>query len=182
MAWHCQRPNISYNEKKLFDEHYKTIFHTGYDPTSVSALNTWLLAIDDAWPNLTLNNALKAGRSYVKFHVLFAISALIAYVNKNPTSIVQPSATLQAAQAPGDVLPLAANCLENAMQAALNNAQVSGKVFSFQNWLKSVASVQGEQLVAGTTAGMLPSFPNGKVLEELLRVPASSFGTRWTAD
>ena len=29
MAWHCQRPNISYNEKKLFDEHYKTLIRTG---------------------------------------------------------------------------------------------------------------------------------------------------------
>src|SRR5207253_5773202 len=29
MAWHCQRPNISYNEKKLFDEYYKTLFRTG---------------------------------------------------------------------------------------------------------------------------------------------------------
>ena len=25
MAWHCQRPNVSANEKRLFDEHYKTI-------------------------------------------------------------------------------------------------------------------------------------------------------------
>jgi hypothetical protein len=182
MAWHCQRPNISYNEKKLFDEHYKTLFHTGYDPTSVFALNTWLLAIDDAWANLTLNNALKAGRAYVKFHLLFAVSAIVACVNKNPTSVVQPSATLKAAQSPGDVLPLAATCLENAMQSALNNAQVGGKVFSPQNWLKSVASVQGEQLVAGTIASMLPGFPNGKALEELLRVTANSLGTRWTAE
>ena len=40
MAWHCQRPNISYNEKKLFDEYYKTLFHTGYDPSSTLALQT----------------------------------------------------------------------------------------------------------------------------------------------
>ena len=54
------------------------------------------------------------------------------------------AATLKAAQQAGDVLPLAATCLENAMQAALNNAQVSGKVFSPQNWLKTVAeSPQG---------------------------------------
>jgi|SRR5579862_5580902 len=182
MAWHCQRPNISYNEKKLFDEYYKTLFHTGYDPAGVFALNAWLLAIDEAWANLTLNDALKAGRAYVKYHLLFAISAIIASVNKNPASVVVPAATLKAAQQPGEVLPLAATCLENAMQAALNNAQVSGRVFSPQNWLKSLASVQGEQLVAGTIAGMLPSFPNGKALEELLRVPANALAARWTAD
>jgi hypothetical protein len=41
MARHCQRPNISYNEKKLFDEYYKTRFRTGYDPGSILALQTW---------------------------------------------------------------------------------------------------------------------------------------------
>jgi hypothetical protein len=182
MAWHCQRPNISYNEKKLFDEYYRTLFHTGYDPAGAFALNAWLQGIDEAWGSLTLNDALKAGRSYVKYHVLFAVSAIIASVNKNPASVVLPAATLKAAERPGEILPLAATCLENAMQAAINNAQVSGRVFSPQNWLKSVASVQGEQLVAGTIAGMLPSFPNGKALEELLRVPATALATRWTAD
>lgn len=183
MAWHCQRPNISYNEKKLFDEYYKTLFHTGYDPVSVFALNTWLQAIDVAWQNLTLNDALKAGRSVAKYHILFAISAIIAGVNKSPVgSVVEPSATLMAAQQPGGILPLAANCLENAMTSAINSAQVSGRVFSPQNWLKTVASVEGEQLVAGTIAGMLPSFPNSKILEELLRVPPTAIGPRWTAD
>ena len=182
MAWHCQRPNISYNEKKLFDEHYKTLFHTGYDPASIFALNMWLRAIDDAWPSLTMNDALKAGRSYVKFHVLFAVSAIIASVNKTPSSVIEPSATVKAANLPGEVLPLAATCLENAMQAAINTAQVSNRVFSPQNWMKSLASVQGEQLVAGTIAGMLPNFPNGKALEDLLRVQATALSTRWTAD
>jgi hypothetical protein len=45
MAWHCQRPNIAYQERKLFDEYYKTLFHTGYDPASMLALQTWLNAI-----------------------------------------------------------------------------------------------------------------------------------------
>jgi hypothetical protein len=182
MAWHCQRPNISYNEKKLFDEYYKTLFHTGYDPASVLALQTWLNAIDEAWPNLALNDVLKAGRAYVKFHLLFSVSSIIAAVNKQPAHIVEPSATIRAAETPGDILPLAANCLENALQNALNQAQISGKVFSPQNWLKTNASVQGETLVAGTVAGMLPSFPNGKALLELLRVPASAMSNRWSAD
>jgi hypothetical protein len=182
MAWHCQRPNISANEKKLFDEHYKTIFRTGYDPASVLALQTWLNAIDDAWPNLALNDALKAGKSYVKFHVLFAVSALIAVTNKQPTMIPEPSMTMKTAQNPTDILPLAATCIENALQSALNQAQVSGRVFSPQNWLKSTASVQGEALVAGTVAGMLPSFPNGKILSELIRVPTNNFAPRWSAE
>jgi hypothetical protein len=182
MAWHCQRPNISYNEKKLFDEHYKTLFHTGCDPASILTLQTWLNAIDEAWPNLALNDVLKAGRAYVKFHLLFSVSSIIAAVNKQPTRVVEPGATLNAARSPGDILPLAANCLENALQAALNQAQISGKIFSPQNWLKTNASVQGETLVAGAVAGMLPGFPNGKPLLDLMRVPAAAMSDRWSAE
>jgi hypothetical protein len=182
MAWHCQRPNISYNEKKLFDEYYKTLFRTGYDPGSILALQTWLNAIDEAWPNLALNDVLKAGKAYVKFHLLFSVSSKIAAVNKQPTQVVEPSATFKAAQSPGDILPLAANCLENALQNALNQAQISGKVFSPQNWLKTNGSVQGETLVAGTVAGMLPGFPNGKALLDLTRAPATALSARWSAE
>src|SRR5207245_11561189 len=94
MAWHCQRPNISYNEKKLFDEYYKTIFRTGYDPASILALQTWLSAIDDAWQNLTLNDVLKAGRAYVKFHVIFAVSSITAALHNQPALVVTWSARL----------------------------------------------------------------------------------------
>jgi len=182
MAWHCQRPNISYNEKKLFDEYYRTLFHTGYDPASSLALQTWLNSIDDAWSNLPLNDVLKAGRSYVKFHLLFSISSIIAAVNKKPTRVPEPSATMRAADNPSKILPLAANCLENALNSALNQAQISGRVFSPQNWLKTNASVQGEMLVAGTVAGMLAGFPNGAALLELLRVPESAMHSRWSAE
>lgn len=182
MAWHCQRPNISYNEKKLFDEHYKTLFRTGYDPTSAFVLQTWLNAIEGAWPNLALNDVLKAGKTYVKYHLLFSLSAIIAIANKQPTLVVQPSATVKATEKMAELLPLAATCLENALQAALNQAQVSGKIFSPQNWLKSKASVEGQLLVAGTIAGMLAGFPNGGALLDAMRVPASACAPRWSAD
>jgi len=96
--------------------------------------------------------------------------------------VPEPSFTIKAAENPTDILPLAANCIENALQSALNSAQVSGRVFSPQNWLKSTASVQGETLVAGTIAGMLPGFPNGKALLELFKVPSNYFAPRWSAE
>ena len=68
------------------------------------------------------------------------------------------------------------------MLSALNQAQIGGKVFSPQNWLKTNASVQGEMLVAGTVAGMLPGFPNGKALLDLLRAPAGAMAPRWSAE
>jgi hypothetical protein len=182
MAWHCQRPNISYNERKLFDEYYKTLFRTGYDPASILALQTWLNAIEEAWPNLAMNDVLKAGRAYVKFHVLYSVSAIIANANKQTSTVIHPSYTLKAAENPSEILPLAANCVENALTSALGVAQSGGKVFSPQNWLKSNASVQGESLVAGTIAGMLPTFPNGKAIIEMLKAPLQAFAPRWSAE
>ena len=182
MAWHCQRPNIAHNEKKLFDEHYKTIFRTGYDPASILALQTWLNAIDKAWDNLNLDDQLRAGRAHVKFHLLFSISAILANVNKQPTMVVSPSHTLKASQSPAEILPLAATCLQNAFQSAYNEAVVSGRVFSPQNWLKSGASVTGQQLVAGAITGMLPSLPNSSALLQSLSAPTDVFTPRWSAE
>ena len=183
MAWHCQRPNISFNEKKLFDEYYKTVFRTGYDPANMLALQTWLNAIEGAWPNLALNDVLKAGRAYVKYHLLFSVSVIFAGVNKQPNAVIEPHYTMQAATLrAGEILPLAANCLENALQAALNTAQIAGKVFSPQNWLKSIQCVQGEMLVAGTVAGMLPGMPNSATLLEAMKAPLDAFHPRWSAD
>jgi AIPR protein len=182
MAWHCQRPSVSYNEKRLFDEHYKTLFRTGYNPKSIFALQTWLNAIEESWPNLALNDVLKAGKTYVKYHLLFAVSAIISQANKQPTLVVEPYATLKASEHANEILPLAATCLENALQSALQQAQINNKVFSPQNWLKTVSAVQGEMLVAGTLAGMLGTLPNGKNLLELMTAPAAAFAPRWSAE
>ena len=105
-----------------------------------------------------MNNELKAAKSLVKYHVLFAVSSLINAANKQATLVIAPRATTRALEASGDILPLAASCIENAMQSALIQAQAAGKVFSPQNWVKSNASPQGATLVAGTQAGMLPGF------------------------
>jgi hypothetical protein len=113
---------------------------------------------------------------------LYSVSAIIANANKQTSSVVQPSFTLKAAENPSEILPLAASCVENALSSALGVAQSGGKVFSPQNWLKSNASVQGESLVAGTIAGMLPTFPNGKAIIEMLKAPLQAFGSRWSAE
>lgn len=179
MAWHCQRPNISHNENKIFDEYYKTLFRTGYGPENMAALNGWIQAIDKAWPNLNMNNELRAARSQVRFHVLFAVSALIAATNKQPQAVVAPKDTLKALESASDILSMAATCVENAMQNALIQIQTANKVFSPQNWLKSNLSWQGETLVAGTQAGMLAGFPTGPALIDRMKAPSSAFSPRW---
>lgn len=182
MAWHCQRPNISYNEKRLFDEHYRTLFRTGYDPENILALQQWMNAIEEAWDNLSLNDVLKAGRTYVKFHILFAVSALIAQVNKQPSKVAQPNATPKALEVSALILPLAANCLEQALQTANTQSVASNKIFSPQNWLKTLACVNGQLLGAGMIAGMLPNMAGGKDLLDRMKAPATTFFERWSAD
>lgn len=49
----------------------------------------------------------------------------------------------------GEILPLQPIARRTRSNSALNQAQISNKVFSPQNRLKSNASVQGETLVAG---------------------------------
>ena len=182
MAWHCQRPNISHNENKIFDEYYKTLFRKDYSPASIAALNGWIQAIEEAWQNLNMNNELRAARSHVKFHILFAVSALIAASNKQPQTVVEPSATTEALNQASGILSMAATCVENAMQNALIQTQTAGKVFSPQNWLKSNSSWQGETLVAGTQAGMLSGFPTGPDLIEQMKARSTEFSPRWSAE
>jgi hypothetical protein len=182
MAWQCQRPNVAYNEKRLFDEYYKTLFRPDYDPLSILALQTWMNVIETSWQNLALNDALKAGKSYVRFHLLYAVSSLIAHASGQGDKVPYPSATLQMAQQyANDILPLAANCLNKALENAITDAQFAGRVFSPQNWAKSRGSVQGETLVASTIAGMLAGI-GGQAMVEKLKIPADRFGLRWSAE
>lgn len=181
MAWHCQRPNIAYNEKKLFDEYYKILFRTGYDPASIMALNRWTRAINDRWQNLPLNDTLKASKSYARFHVLFSLSSIIAAASGQPTKVPDPSATAAIAEHDYDLLiTQAANCLENAMLHARITAETDGKVFSPQNWMKSNHSVQGEMLVASTIAGILPNLAP-EIINSLV-IPTERLLSRWNAD
>jgi len=52
MAWNCQRPDIASNERRLFDEYYKTIFRPDYNPAGVLALQTWISKITAHWDSL----------------------------------------------------------------------------------------------------------------------------------
>lgn len=182
MAWHCQRPNISYNERRLFDEYYKLLFRADYDPKSILALQHWMSAIDRAWPNLSLNDALKAGKSYVKFHVLYAISSLIAHASAQGDKVPYPSATLELSRTTAaEILPLAVNCVNRAMEQANTQAQMSNKVFSPQNWCKALSSVQGETLVASTIIGMMPGLGAENMIAKL-KIGSDAFGLRWSAE
>src|SRR5205807_10402971 len=71
MAWHCQRPNIAYNENKLFDKHFEQLFRADYLPADIAGLNFWSRKVEERWDagDLPLNEALLASPSYSKYHM-----------------------------------------------------------------------------------------------------------------
>ncbi len=182
MAWQCQRPNIAYNERRLFDEYYKIIFRPDYNPAAVLALQSWNNKIGDNWNSLNLNDALSAGRSYVRHHILFSVSALISEASGQGGKVPKPEMTAQIASASAhELLPLAARCVNTAMETAKRDADLAGRVFSHQNWCKTNASFEGQKLVASTIIGMLPGL-GGAALLAKLKLPPGQFEARWAAD
>lgn len=185
MAWQCQRPNISYNEKKLFDELYKNVFKPDYNPVSILALKKWDTLIMENWEKLPLDDILKATKSYVRFHILYSISSLIAYANNQGDKVPFPSATLRIVEQSGkEILPFASTCLNQALKSANQQAQIAERIFSPQNWLKKNDSVNSEALVASTMVDMMEGMSSigGKNIKELLNVSPDQFELRWKAD
>ncbi len=184
LSWLCQRPNLASNEKRLFDEFYKTVFYPELDAQSILALRLWLGEIDKHWVNLDLNGAIKAVKGAARFHMLFVISQLVAHASNQSDKVPFPAATLGALQYSGLILAQAKGCMNQALQHALSQSQAAGKVFSPQNWLKGKSSVVDEQLVAGTIINVLKNMDARELAPVIasLQVPADRFSFRWVAD
>lgn len=184
ISWICQRPNLASNEKRLFDEYYKTIFHPELDPQSMLALRLWLVEIDNQWELLDLNQAIKAVRGAARFHMLFAISQLIAHASNQSDKIPSPAATIPALKYSGLVLAQAKGCLNQALAHAITQSEAASKVFSPQNWLKGKGAVSDEQLVAGTIVNVLKNMQSPELAPALssITLSADKFSSRWSAD
>jgi hypothetical protein len=185
IAWQCQRPNISYNEKKLFDESYKNVFKSGYDPVSMLTLNMWGSLIKEMWDTFNLEDVLKASPGYVRYHLLYAISSLIAYSNGQGDKVPFPSATLNIVKNHGkEILPFAVNCLNQALKSANQQFQAEGKIFSPHNWLKKNESANSEALVASTIVDLMGNMESmgGKNIKEILKIESDKFELRWKAE
>jgi hypothetical protein len=184
VAWQCQRPNLATNEKRLFDELYKTLFHTELDAQSMLALRLWLGEIDKQWPHLDINEAIKAVKGAARFHMLFIVSQLVAHASNQSDKVPLPAATMGALNYGGMVLAQAKQCLNQALQQALSQSMAAGKVFSPQNWLKGKTAVNDEQLVAGAIMNVLKGIntPEFAPVISSLTVPANKFYFRWSAE
>lgn len=188
VSWHSQRPNIAYNETKLFDKYFEQLFRRGeYEPEDILALHTWMKEVNKGWvdsnPN-GLNESLLAMKSYARYHQLYAISQCFAIASNQPQKVPKPSASLAKAQEGmlERICAMAAACLNAALESAVAEAQTANKVFSPQNWLKSKSCLSGIGSAIRMQLIMLPSAPGGKELKDSLVLPEKIFDERWAAD
>ena len=95
IAWHSQRPNISYSENKIFDKHFDQLFSKSreYAPENVYALSHWMQEVRKRWKKdnpLALNESLLAMQSYAPYHHLYAVSLCFCVANSIGQDVPDP--------------------------------------------------------------------------------------------
>lgn len=192
IAWHSQRPTISYSETKIFDKYFDQLFHKDYAPQKVQALHDLYGAIEKKWSKdnpIGLNDALLAMKAYAPYHHLYAISVIFCEINKMPESVPDPSAVfelLSKGELLDTVIEMAGNCLNAAFENASAEANEAGRIFSPQNWIKAKGSLKDIRNATRQTITFMKMYPQGKqqltVLQEKLAMGKELFEARWTAD
>jgi hypothetical protein len=193
VAWHSQRPNLSYGETKIFDKYFETLFkNKDYPPEDVAALNEWMNQVLELWiPEnpLNLNETLLAMRAYAPYHHLYAVAMCFSIANNSRDRVPSPSkAYAQAASLnmASELAKVAGSSLNMALEAAANEPQPSNRVFSPQNWIKTKACLAGINGAITNYYSMLPMMPGGteikKRLSDATALSAEDFADRWSAD
>ena len=194
IAWHSQRPNISYSENKIFDKHFEQLFSRSreYAPENVHALAHWMQELRKCWNKdnpLALNESLLAMQAYAPYHHLYAISLCFCVANNMGQGVPDPVVAYEKAASANLVNQIAViggTCLNSALEAAANEQQPANRVFSPQNWIKTTACLAGIRLAISQYFTMLPSMPGGlkqsQTLREALKMESDQFKERWAAD
>lgn len=188
MAWHSQRPNISYSETKIFDKYFEQLFKRDYTPDRIAALQDWMMALEPSWQKGNphgLNETLLAMRSYAPYHHLYAISMCFSVASKHLDRVPAPDVAWNRAQEKGIVewvVSIAATALNFALETAANEAQPGGKVFSPVNWIKTKTCLAGISQAISMQLMMMPNIPGGKEKRDSLILDATAFEYRWQAD
>lgn len=192
IAWHSQRPTISYSETKIFDKYFDQLFHREYAPEDVQALHTLFSTLLKKWDKknpMGLNETLLAMKAYAPYHQLYAISVVFCEINKMNDSVPSPSVALKKLESAGlldTIIETAGSCLNMAMETASSEAVDNGKMFVPQNWIKSKASLKDLRTAIKQYLASLKMMPGGKqILAQLnsgLMMEKEDFESRWTAD
>ena len=192
IAWHSQRPNLSYGETKIFDKYFDQLFRREYSPENVQALNVLFSTLYVKWDKdnpMGLNETLLAMKAYAPYHQLYAISVIFCEINKMNDSVPSPSVVLQKLNVAGlldTIVETAGSCLNMALETASSEASDSGKMFVPQNWIKSKTSLKDLRTAIKQYLASLKMMPGGKqILAQLnsnLDMDKEDFDSRWTAD
>lgn len=192
IAWHSQRPTISYSETKIFDKYFDQLFHKDYAPVKIQALRDLYFAVENKWNKdnpMGLNDALLAMKAYAPYHHLYAISVIICELNKMPESVPDPAEVynlLTENDLLDNVIEMAGNCLNMAFESASAEASENGRIFSPQNWVKAKGSLKDIRTATRSNFAALKSIPQTKqqiqLLQERLLMDKELFEARWTAD
>lgn len=191
IAWHSQRPTISYSETKIFDKYFNQLFYKDYEPVKMQALKEICDAISAKWtPDnpMNINAALLARKSYAIYHHMFAISMIFCQINNmHGESVPNPAIVLELLKNSGlfdQIVSLSGACLNNAFESASQEAQDNGKIFSPENWIKQKGSLKNIREAVRYQISSLKIF--NKVdfdnIERNLKMESSDFEERWSAD
>lgn len=192
IAWHSQRPTMSYSENRVFDVYFDQLFHREYGPEDVQALAELHKAILPYWePDSlkSLDENLITIKAYGPYHHLFAVSMVFCELNKMSEGVPSPSIALQKLKDSGlleQVVSLAGQCVSTALRLAVEEAASVNKPLNTQNWSKnknSLKEIRAQVRAALTPNIMWPgSVEQIKKYAEALHLPNEAFETRWTAD
>lgn len=192
IAWHSQRPNISYSETKIFDKYFEQLFRREYTPEKAQALNHWMREIQKVWVNqnpLGLNESLLAMKAYAPYHHLYAVSMCFAIANNQPDRVPNPHRCWERAtesKMAEEIIKISGISLNMALEAAANEPQPQNRVFSPQNWIKAKTCLAGINFAIRNYFNMLPMIPGGKEirdkLNQTLTLNNEDFEYRWAAD
>ena len=192
IAWHSQRPNISYSETKIFDKYFEQLFKREYSPENIQALNFWMAEIMKGWTPENpwgLNESLLAMKAYAPYHQLYAVSMCFAIASNQADRVPNPYRCYENAekqQLIGEIVRIAALSVNMALEAAANEPQPQNKVFSPQNWIKAKTCLAGINMAIHNYFSMLPMIPGGqeidRKLKTALKLEPDAFEYRWAAD
>jgi hypothetical protein len=175
IAWHSQRPNISYGETKIFDKYFEILFKRDYKPENAQALNAWMKEVSKTWANdnpLGLNETLLVMKAYAPFHQLYGVSMCFAISNNVVDRVPSPSVCLQRARESGlieEIVKISGLSLNMALEAAANEVQPQNRVFSPQNWIKAKTCLAGINFAIRNYFNMLPMMPGGQQVSQKLK-------------
>lgn len=192
IAWHSQRPTISYSETKIFDKYFDQLFHREYSPENIQALNILFTTLLKKWDKenpMGLNETLLAMKAYATYHQLYAISVIVCEINKMNDSVPNPAVVvnkLNKSELMDMIIEMSGNCLNMALETASSEAMENGKMFVPQNWIKSKTSLKDLRTAIKQYLASLKMMPGGKQvlnkLSEGLMMEKEDFDARWTAD